>query len=643
MPVLEALAALDETSRGAPLLALGQTVFWDEPMKAGLALQLRRSGSDRRLVAGVHDTDYFAKLSGGRRQRGEFRAVPHNDGSTRGLWSAAAEFSALFGSETVPTRESLVRYGVRLDRLEADRPGYLDEATEAWGWRGIVSLDDAPPITAETPLKRLFPLLHDTLEWAMGRTVDAIEGRAKEDARQAANRLCEILCETDAEHLGDLYRRILPDVYSFVAGRPVDLDAATTSELLRFNTETCLQPRFDLFDLFVADATRATAKRAYDEAIVTGSGQYELARFGTGAIPFDLVVPGYGRGTIRIGNRAVVINTPKPLFISLKKPLSGVSELAELIERRFGKEVVVVGKAVSLLGMLAREFVFVFHDGASGYSSVSATFHRKLAEAGLPLKLNPILRVRYSPWDALTVACTWLRLPEPMRRAFGADEICAPSFATRWRDVAAQQATLLSELRRLRRPVELIDFLDSKLGGSWRRQKDEYAHLHESLKDLQGQLEVLTQRRKALYDEAAHLKAARQETERASGEHWRAELFDREPTSAALERRAELQDAVARVVEAQERVRHKRRDLARERRALVESEPVLRVHERRRVIELEAELMRARLVREAIMVSQGLPKAAHRPSAWWFPLVSPDGLWFRETVETAEAWLEPLI
>lgn len=642
MPIREALASLDAAAPGAPLLALGQTVFWDEPMKAGLALEMRRMGSARRFVAGVHDTDYFAKLFGGRRKRGEYLAVPHNDGSTRGLWSAAAEFSALFGSETVPNRETLLRHGVRIDRLEAERPGSYDEITEAWGWRGVVSQDDNPPITAETPLTRLFPVLHDTLEWAMSRTVDSIEGRAKDDARHAADRLCEILCETDAKTLGELYRRILPDVYAFVAGRPVDLETTATTELLRFNSETCGLPRFELFDLFVNEATRGVAKRAYDEALAGGSGQYELARFGTGAVPFDVVVPGHGRGTLRIGRRGVVINTPEPLFLTLKKPLTGATELAGLLEAKFGRELTVVGKAVALLGMLAREFVFVFHEGASGYSPVSAAFHRKLADAGHSLGLHPILRVRYEPWDALSVACTWLRLPEPMRRAFATDEICAPSFATRWRDVAAEQKTLLAELRRVRRPVELIALLDTKFGGSWRRQADEYARLHRGLVELQSDLEVLTDQRKALYAEATRLKAERQSAEKALGDHWRAEMFDREPTQAALTKRAELQGNLDRILEAVQNMKHGRRDLARERQTLVQSEPVIRVHKRRRDIELEAERMRAKLVGEAIMVSQGLKKAAHRPSAWWFPLISPDGLWFRETVESAQAWLEPL-
>ena len=96
---------------GAPkFLALGQTVFWDEPMKAGLALEASKAGVG--FIAGVHDTDYFAKVSGAKDSRVKFKTLAHNDGTTRNLWSAAAEFSTLFGSETVVTKEELLKAGL---------------------------------------------------------------------------------------------------------------------------------------------------------------------------------------------------------------------------------------------------------------------------------------------------------------------------------------------------------------------------------------------------------------------------------------------------------------------------------------------------------------------------------------------------
>jgi hypothetical protein len=63
--VAETFARLREEAPGTPLLALGQTVFWDEPLKAILPLLAKESGNELGLVAGVHDTDYFAKLPGG--------------------------------------------------------------------------------------------------------------------------------------------------------------------------------------------------------------------------------------------------------------------------------------------------------------------------------------------------------------------------------------------------------------------------------------------------------------------------------------------------------------------------------------------------------------------------------------------------
>ena len=55
------------------------------------------------------------------------------------------------------------------------------------------------------------------------------------------------------------------------------------------------------------------------------------------------------------------------------------ARLALLLSRE-RPDVVVVGKAVTMLGMLGREFVFVFHEGASGYVGITREFHRSLKE-----------------------------------------------------------------------------------------------------------------------------------------------------------------------------------------------------------------------------------------------------------------------
>ncbi len=640
------LDELDRVAPGAPLLALGQTVFWDEPMKAGVAMALKNRPLARRFVAGVHDTDYFAKLPSGKRQPGKFRSVPHNDTNTRGLWSAAGEFSALFGSETVITRDALLAAGLRLHAVERARPGFLDSATEAYGWRGIVSLDENPPVTMEVSLGQLMPELCATLTWAMGTSVDGLAGEGQSYARDLADELHAKVCELGegaVRKLGGLYEALAPEIYSFCANAPIDVDVSATSKLLRFNRDTCHLPRFELLNLFLDPATRQMATRAYDESVKGGSGQYGLSRFGTGAIPFDLVIPGLGRGTIRLGTRGAVIGTRQPQFLSFKQAPTSVYELAEIIEKKLGPNCVVVGKAVSLIGMLAREFVFVFHEGASSYVKVSRDFHRRLAAAGVPMQVNPILRIRYDAWSALNVCCSWLRLPEPLRRPFGTEELCAPSFASRWQEVATEQDEVLKRLARLKRPIDLIRYLDESLGGSWKRLAEEYESLHARLSQLETALGSLKKSRDELYEERRRLRAARGEAEAGLGMHFRQQVFEKTPTAEDIARRSELQSKVDQVLESQLSSTHFLNTLRVHQNALVKDPEIRRIHDRRQAIELEAELKRARLIREAIIASEGLRHANHRPSAWWFRMVSPDGLWFRETVNTAHCYLEPLI
>lgn len=646
-PLDETLLELERVAPGVPLLALGQTVFWDEPMKAGLALSLKSLGIEKRLVAGSHDTDYFARVPGGLKGgRGRFRAVPHNDTTTRGLWSAAGEFSALFGGETVVTREAMAAAGTRIARIEHDRPGFLDEATEAFGWRGVVTADERPPIVSELPVKVALPELKATLDWALRETTECLVGGEKASGMERADDLRRLVCDVADERegsVGSYYERLLPALYSFAAGEPVDVDTTTTTKLLRFNRETCSLPRFGLVDLFVRPDTKAAAKAAYDEAVAHGPGMFPLGRFGTGAVPFDLVIPGKGRGTLRIGNRGAVVMTPVPQFLSFKKPLGGVEELAALVEAKFGPDCTLVGKAVSLIGMLATEFSFAFHEGASSYVKVSRTMHARLRETtGWTAPLHPILRVRYATWDALRSIHTWFRLPVVLQRAFGTEELPAGSFAERWQDVGAEQEELLAELGRCPKSNCLIKMLDRRLGGSWRRLSEEYLGLNGSLEALETSLSGLDEERDAAYARLREARRAREQAEWAKGEHWRAELFDRPASEEAVRERAWLGEAVeaakATVTAAEAALREVR---ARQSQS-VRGDEVQTARARRREIELEAELKRARLVREAVVSSRGLRAAERRPSAWWMPVVSGDGAWFRETIRTAVAWLEPL-
>jgi len=643
--VEEALAELERVAPGAPLLALGQTVFWDEPMKAGIADIAQKLGQKRKFVAGVHDTDYFAKFPTAHHQPGRFKALPHNDTTTKGLWSAAGEFSALFGSETVITKDTLAQAGLRIALLERVRPGFLDKATEAWGWMGVASLDEKPPITAEVCLRQVWPELEKTFDWALKSTTDCLFGQYREDGENQEDALKTYLCDTQAEdgkkRLVDCYQELLPNMAKFCTGAEPDMETTRTTELLRFNKSTCHLPRFELVAYFVNQETRETARQAYNES-VEGSGIFGLSRFGTGAIPFDLVIPGKGRGTVRLGTRGAVIETRQPEFLSFKKPLSSIAELAEAIENKFGPNCALIGKAVALIGMLAREFVFVFHEGASSYVSRSRAMHQKLKLVGCCTKLNPILRVQYSAWDAMKECSTWLQLPEPLQNPFGVEHIWAQSFARKWKSVAKQQEAVLKKLGELKRPIDLIRYLDEKVGGSWNQLADEYQELHNSLATLEEQLQLLRDERRDLYTKLRRLKADRVKIEKSKGDQFRWKIFEKEPSTEDLAERERLTHEIEGIIHEQNETRRLMRESWHKQDELVSNDQILQIHERRRALELEAEFRRLKLIRNAVIASRGLQHASHRPSAWWFPLVSPDGKWFAETIKSARCYLEPL-
>lgn len=638
----EALEELERLAPGAPFLALGQTVFWDEPMKGGVVQACRRVGCTRPFVSGIHDTDYFAKYPH-RQLKSGYAALPHNDTDTKALWSAAGEFSSLFGSETMVTRERLAAAGGRVAKVAHLRPGYLDEITEAWGWRGIVSYGRQATITAETPLGPLFQTLYETLEWAIEQSLECISGGERAKSVEVAEHLRWSVCDasevSESLNLAAFYERLAPRVFDLVAGEPLGIETTRTTQLLRFNTSTFHRPRFAMLGLFVSPETRDAARDAYNSA-VAGSQIYTLDRFGAGALPFDVVIPGVGRGTLRLGARGGVVMTEDPVAFSFKKPVDSLERLAEVLEAKFGPDVVVIGKAVALLGMLATEYVFVFHEGASSYVPISCDFHCRLGP--IAPKLNPILRIRYEPWDALSACTAWLRLPEPLRRPFGAEEMSSESFARRWRNVVEEQTQVLADLAKLRRPLQLIEYLNRQEGGQWSCLANEYSEMHRDMARLNQEVKAVRARRAKVVREYKKLKSERAHVESKMGKHWRERIFEKSPTENDLRQREANMAELAGVLAKIDDCRRRWKALFDEQRALVVSESVAKARARRKSIAFEAELMRMKLIREAVLATDGLKRAGHRPSAWWFPLVSPTGRWRTATMQSAYYYLEPL-
>ncbi len=696
----------------APFLTLGQTVFWDEPVKAVLCRALdilERDGlipAGGQVVAGVHDTDYFAKLEGLTIRDAPFVVLRHNDGDTRGLWSAAGEVSALFGGETVPSHADFARERVAVGKAARAYFGGLEalrnQETEAPLWRAIVQTEEKPIIAAEVELSAIAPALRQQLRWAFRSSLQSagcdpdFEADEAEDcyARAAVRSVWGWTNNYLAAHpdgnLSDLYRDLIPRLWAMLNGGPIDnLQTTASLDLFRFAPDNCDLPRFRFLDLFLNPATRDLAKRCYNDA-VRGSGIYTLDQFGEGALPFDVVIPGIGRGTLRVFDDTVSIETEPETQLCQSCHIESVAQLAALLRSKYGDGVAVVGKAVSLISMLSAEYIFVFHEKASAYTSRTHAMNESLRAAGVELSLHPMLRLQLSAWDALSEVEARFTLPEHLASAFGTTTISARELARCWRQIAEKSDQSRAQLREARAPRELMKTLAELSGNQWREREQAYV-------GALGALRIGHSRAAAIAGEVAGLRArAKEETSRAvalereKGAFFRARIapfraliFDLKEAASTrinpldeegrprklskMEREAHakldqldvaeieiLQARIERLLpehrafdEAITAARSLSRDLKRRAhgrlQAQLEAQSSPEIQQLRALrddLENRAELERLYLVRDALRASETLRATNYRPTAWWFPLVSPDGKWFAALTENAVGRVE---
>ncbi len=632
-----------------PFLALGQSVFWDEPMKAVLRQVLDRNGLGGKIVVGVHDTDYFAKSPVGLPGPGRFVAMAHNDGTTKSLWSAAGEVSTLFGSETFPSRHEFVRSGVPIHRLAASSTqgvqAFIDTVTEAWGWRGLVYTGSSDRIVHALKLSEVGDGMIDILSWGFEEAVrQIVPGCCQNEARNTADTLLGYCREYSANHpdqtLSDLFQFVLPRIYSLLLGySPDNLEVTCTAHLLRLTPETAHLPRFHFVDLFLRPETHQIAVDAYNR-VVAGSEIYTLDRFGAGALPFDCFIPGRGRGTLRITKRVLFVETRNPVTIPLESPIENIHQLAAALTSHHGNHVTLVGKAVSLVSMLAREFIFVFNEEGSMYVSRTREMNDILAAAGADIAMHPILRLKYHTWDSLTVARSTLRPTAHLASTFGRSTLLAAEFGAQWQNVVEEQRALIDQLSRLRKPLELMGFLQERdAAGHWEELTERYVAARAQLAALRSQALSVQQALQSDYGRLRLLKSRSQAAQRDSGIHFRSVS---EWTPPELARRAAYKGEIEAVRKHQkllckdiERMRQQREELERGEKALA-ARAVLRD------IERQAEMARLELVRNACLTIDGLTHTNHRPSAWWMPVVDTSGAWFQKIAETAVAYTQPL-
>lgn len=663
------LAHVQQNYPNVPFLALGQTVFWDEPVKAVWRHLLDAIYPEAHLIAGVHDTDYFAKTTAHIGSDRKYVPLPHDDGRTRDLWSAAGEMSSLFGSESVPTRAFYEKHGVPFDSLAREysegRDAFYREFTSAWGWRGIVRTESHDLIAHDIPIWEIKEALLEQLDWAFEQSLLCLDQETRQDAsRISAMIRCwvtEFLDDCDTHcRLSDLYQTLLPRLYETLLGTPAsNFSTTASSELFVFNTSTCLRPRFGLLAHYLNPRTCKTAGDAYNKA-VAGSGIYTLDHFGDGAVPFDVVIPGQGRGTLRVTPDGLIIET-QPTPVLLPGRIDTLADLAQKLETAFGSRVLLVGKAVTLIDMLAAEYLVVFHETASAYTTKTNIMNKRMRDAGMALDLYPIVRLTYPTWDALRVLPETLRfqLPAHLAQTFCTLTISAPQFAMRWRDVLEEQRTLLRTVRDIKKTRSLMSFLASDNTTLWELHQTDYEDALLALKNIAIKSETLASRINEHEQQWDVWKIERQRLERRKGDDWRTNI---EPLREKL-RDANLQggnsQALQRDLERQMAIRATAFDdplalcrdridatkaliaeFRRQRRLLERSKAAREARETIALITQQADMARLYRLRNAYLTIESLEHTNLRPTAWWLPLIDPARDWFGAIADGTQAHLE---
>ncbi len=648
------LARLVDEHPGVPFIALGQTVFWDEPMKAVLLLVSRALDIPVRLIAGVHDTDYFAKLPGRAPSAERFIAVPHNDTTTRSLWSAAGEVSALFGSETVITHHHFAKYGVSLEKASLGAPaGWLDAITEAWGWRGLVHTTPEQLVFSDVCIEYGAKAVRDVLNWAFDHSLHHLAP----EHRQSAQLQCiePLMRAFDTfghdgymDCLSRLYRWMWPHIVQLLTRTQLNFDVTCSMDLFSFAPDQASRSRFTPLTWFLDRATRRYAEQAYNQA-VADSEIYTLDRFGDGALPFDVVIRGRGRGTLHVDGRFVRVDCSPEFTCEAATTITSPVQLARTLSHCIDAPFALVGKAVMLVSMLCHEFIPVMNEEGSGYVTRTRLMHEALRDFGFPVNAAPILRLVYPTWDALAGAPVQFHLPNHLAAAFGRREVSGDTFAAEWRSVCAQQQQTLDHVAHWASTREALDALKTQ-SVTWVNLHDEYHQLHARLDALRRHGAEIGRQMKALYEQIDALRTQEQQTERDKGAHWRdvlqplrhADAPDPAALKAAEAERASFEHQLTVL---RQQLTQAKEQAARLKPLRLEAErgpENQAIRDRMAAIEAEVERHRALLVRQAITTIEGLRHTGHRPTAWWFPLVDPSGQWFRNVVDHSRFYTQEM-
>lgn len=629
-----------------PLVAFGQTVFWDEASKAVLRRLLDEHAPGILMFAGIHDSDYFSKLHGRGRIGEGFVLRANNDWTNRGLWAAVGETTSLFGAEAPPSVVELQAAGVPLKQMAAQAPegvdAFLDAATAAYGWRGVAQLGSPEQIARDVLVRDAGESLYRLFKWGLDETLALLADReqrrrAAAEASMLLDRLSRTMEDMTEATVSELYQRLITEHYADLLGTRSDRILATaTCDYLRFNRQTCIRARFQALQAFLCRTVAICARETYNDA-VEGLGMYDLEQFGEGAIPFDLVVPGLGRGTLRVLDGEVRAEFASgPLSIPTSERVCMVEELAGLLEETVGPNAAIVGKALLGPVMFCSEAILVLHEGASAYVPRTSLWLSRLNNSCGSLRTYPILRLRHHAYDALVGAKVIFRLPEHLAAAFGAQQVTAEEFGHRWKSVAHEQERLLKRLAQARSAAELLAVIAEQSGAKWGQVADDLASARQTLRTAGEQIEQIRQKLLAIRCAERRARRRRAELEARSGQLRRQEL-----QSGDSEPRQALRRLISAITEDIRCRESRRAELRQEIADLANSPAVQSARKRIKEITEAAERERLALARRALLVRH-MEVGDRRPTSWWFPVVDPSGAWFEEAVRRAEVYLEDL-
>ena len=663
----DTLRSLHQQHPSVPFLALGQTALWDETMKAVLCSLVDQLDIKHKFIVAVHNTDYFAKLPNYNGNDHDIVAVAHNDGSTKELWSAAGELSALFGSESIPTREMFAQHHVSLEKAASasglSHDEFIDEITEAWGWRGLVHTGVKNLLSAEVCACHGVKALIELFTWAEELSLQVV---GQQNAGVMVQLRQQILMAKDQVQgcLSGLFKHLFPYIMqSLYAG--CDVETSCSTELFRFNNKTFGLPRFYPVSLFLNPATRHIAEAAYNAA-VQGSDIYTLDRFGLGATPFDVASLGLGRGTLLVRQKAIEVDFEEPIIIPTPEPVTNLQQLAQILEDRFGPSVVIVGKAVSLISMMTQEFIPVMNEEGSMYVFRSKMMHDYLNAHGVTINSYPILRLRYPTWDALTSCGDMpLQLPQHLANAFGTASITCLQFGHTWRSVIERMNELMDQINSHRSPREAATWLAEREGGDWHNVSTTMSQYSQKLSELVDQAQHIGEQTQSLYDKIQACQDRIQEIEQQKGDHYREfikplreQLY--ELKCQGFDTDSSEHQSLFGQLQPHEQTRHcfdeqindLRQEIKDAKKKASELKPIRMQLEkgpenkqlRKELTHLESvvELKRAHLLRDAYLVVHGLKHTQNRPTGWWVKLVDPSGNWFNAITNDTEAYLQEM-